>query len=416
MNIDDYDDPERKPGSLQIMDSDLQAFRASQVESNQRTALLAADESSGTKLLREAYVFGVGTATGIGSGIADKVTNPGTTAVEAVGAYALGYGLGALQRKIPGLRLVGAALTYAAIKDVAVRSESLGGIWSDTWNCADNVDKNKQGVEKTLGHFIVDTAFTTAVGGLGARRGAATARLNDLYRTLEAHNFDSNCIGTVRVCHGNGGISHGSAFALDDRRIVTSAHVIGRDANYCMSAYSAKSSAEKSLKLLKANFVTDIAILESQTPHGIKPLKLAESLPAINTDVVAIGSRQSGSGYRTFLPREGKFKGERHTSAALMERESEMTSGEKAMGSLMNAWRVFNGTPGSKIENSQTWAWATQRLRSGMSGGPLLDTKTMEVVGVNSFSIRNWISGFSTVKDVRAILTEAGLSHLAGAK
>lgn len=388
------------------MDSNLRKITESRIETERQTSLLSNDDSIGAKLLREAYVFGVGTTTGVGCAVADKVSNPLGTLGEGIGAYAVGYGLGLMQRKVPGLKLLGAALTYSMIKDIGLRAESLGGIWSDTWSSPQNLDSNLKGVQNTLGHFIVDTAFTTAVGGLGARRGAATARQNDLYRMLKERNFDNESIGTLRVCRSDGGVSYGTVFAIDEKRLVTSSHVVGELPNYGMSAYSARSSNDRLVKLVVRDAASDLAILESQVPHGIKPLKLAQTTPLVGTDVVAMGYG-NGSGFKTFLPREGKFRGVLPEFEIIRARRVEMTTTEKIAEIAEYALKQLVGNRGKPADLSKVWTWSTSPLRDGMSGGPLINPATLEVVGVTSFSVGRTISGFSSIKDLRVLMQAA---------
>lgn len=377
---------------------------------DRNTSLLAADESVGSKLLREAYVFGAGTALGIGSGIADKVTNPLTTAGEGAVAYGLGLGLGILQRRVPGMKIVGAGLTYAFLKDIALRGESLGGIWSDNWNSSTNIDTNMQGVKNTLGKFLVDSAFASACGGLGARRGADMGRRTDLYRDLQARGFDNNSIGTVRVVTGDSGIGYGTAFAIDERRLVTAAHVLGQS-RYCTSLYTPNARGEKALKILAIDPKTDLAILETATPHGMKPLKLADALPADEAAVIALGQLSNGRGFRTFLPSGGTFKSETSGDALFAARIGEVSTMEKVGLALKGKVRSLLGAvPGG--DGSAINTFAVVPLRAGMSGGPLINASTLEVVGVNSFGVGSVFSGFGNMKNLRALMSANNITLL----
>ncbi|MBY0549523.1 MAG: serine protease [Candidatus Obscuribacterales bacterium] len=378
------------------------------IVSDKNASLLNAEESVGSKLLREACVFGGGTVLGIGSGIADKVTNPMHTAGEGAVAYGLGLGLGVLQRRVPGMKIIGAGLTYAFLKDIALRGESLSGIWSDNWNSSNNFDTNLQGVKNTLGKFIVDTTFASVCGGLGAKRGAGIGQRADIYNDLQSRGFDNSSVGTIRVVTGEPGISHGTAFAIDERRLVTAAHVLG-ESRYCASLYVPNVKGEKALKVLAIDPKTDLAIVETATPHGMTPMKLARTLPSAETPVMALGSLRNGSGFRTFLPSGGAFKGEVTGEAALSARLAEMTTMEKLGGELrLRLIRLLTSpVPG---DGSQVSTFATVPLRAGMSGGPLINPNTFEVIGVNSFSVHNAISGFGNVKELRALMSASNIT------
>lgn len=132
------------------------------------------DETTLTKLMREADVVIGGTAQGTYEHGKQALTDPATLVKFGTSAI-LATGLTMAQGKSGLLKLsaqVGSlALAGAFAKDVYGKGEETFGIMKNTWNTPENTEANKKAVGDTLGPFVVDFGIYSAGGAAGIGAG-----------------------------------------------------------------------------------------------------------------------------------------------------------------------------------------------------------------------------------------------------
>ena len=132
------------------------------------------DETTLTKLMREADVVIGGTAQGTYEHGKQALTDPSTLVKFGTSAI-IATGLTVAQGKAGLLKLsaqVGSiALAGAFAKDLYGKGEETFGIMKDTWNTPENTQANKKAVGDTLGPFVVDFGIYGAGGAAGIGAG-----------------------------------------------------------------------------------------------------------------------------------------------------------------------------------------------------------------------------------------------------
>lgn len=165
------------------------------------------NEGWGTKLLREAQVFGKAAVNSLDNGVKEAIDDPGGTALRAGSAFVLGFGLGGLARAGGAgsflAKSVGVGFTVSLVADGLDkrRWDGVSKAWSDTWQSKENVERSQKLVEDSVGRFAVDLGAMTVLGGAGAYAGgkffgtralAADLKMHDSAKVLGARTFEAS--------------------------------------------------------------------------------------------------------------------------------------------------------------------------------------------------------------------------------
>lgn len=129
------------------------------------------------KINRELSLLGNGIKDGFTGRLNQLVEQPGMTALEIVGAAAVGGTLAALDaaggaRGKTIAHVSGVLLGVIAAGDVLTRTAWAGTAMYDTWNNPGNFDQNKKEIANSLGSAFVDyplMGLSGVLGGMGAR-------------------------------------------------------------------------------------------------------------------------------------------------------------------------------------------------------------------------------------------------------
>lgn len=161
-------------------------------------AASSAEDSLSARLGREAALLIGGAGGGMKQSLAEAWDRPGVTAAKAGGAALVGAGLVLLQSRAGafrvGTQVVGGALAFSFLTDVAGRAGVTARAIGDTWRSSQNLEQNKQLVASSLGSFAFDAALMS-VGGLAgskvARAGIPAFQERQLLKALESYHADS---------------------------------------------------------------------------------------------------------------------------------------------------------------------------------------------------------------------------------
>ncbi len=354
--------------------------------------LKSVHDDLGAKLLREADVFVGGTISGIGKALKEKVDSPqhaGGTVLEMVGAYGAGYVLSRIQPKAAlanlGKQTLGLAFSYSFLKDIGDKVKDVPKIWDKTWHSSDNLQDNKAAIADTWGRFAVDNTLTGIAGTRGAKRAYLTNQTRNVTRELTELLPRQNI---VRV-ELNGG--HGSGFVLDNHHIITAAHV-GCEAGLARQVdIVTATGARTQARLVAMHPSADVALLRTDKPHGLKPLPVAESTSSIpeGTRVAELGAHEPGvfnRGPDFFRAATGSLNDARNMAQFNRKLKADLNPLEEA---LMNLTYRLNTLTGAKQIGStylKNGFLSADLIGSGpgLSGGPLIDLETKQVIGIVS--------------------------------
>lgn len=345
-------------------------------------------EAVANKLRREAELFASGTAAGIIDSTADRINNPGKTAIHVGIAYGIGFGLSKLQAGAGIGRLtaevVGLGLMTAAARDLWGRSSDLKEVWLDTWNNKHNFAKNKPIVAETVGTFVVDTALFTAAGIAGARSGHPRYELK--------HRIETN----PDLQHGLVKFSllgdrSGSGFAISNGRIVSANHVTDRgiSTHDYVRTYAGEKVAVVPEISLPARDLVLYRVLNKAERAKVTPLRLADGSENLGkSPVAALGFGPDKADGSLFLRVAVDKK-------AVNKVDSIEESNKLIQIAVQEVFPVLRAAD----------------MRPGMSGGPLLNSQ-LDVIGVNQSGMRppfGWLvrSKAVTVEDVKYLVALA---------
>ena len=113
-------------------------------------------------------------------------------------------------------------------------------------------------------------------------------------RYADVYEGVSPSIASVAVYTSNGQSAQGSAFAYDERYLVTNEHVI-TDSDDVYLRF--ENTGWRSASVVATDVYSDLAVLEAANrPDEVTPLSLVDADPAVGTEVVAIGNPFGYSG------------------------------------------------------------------------------------------------------------------------
>ncbi|MBX9694104.1 MAG: serine protease [Cyanobacteria bacterium] len=131
-----------------------------------------AGESTGDKLWREAELLFAGGVQGFGRAAVQSVDSDhiASTAGKAALGFGIGVGLACLSRRSLGLtaaRLFTATTTLALANDVAMHGGEVYGALQDNWHSSRNWNQNVDTMQRTVGQFAFDSVLMGATGMAG---------------------------------------------------------------------------------------------------------------------------------------------------------------------------------------------------------------------------------------------------------
>lgn len=137
------------------------------------TKKIPEEESTGSKLQREAALLQQGLKQGVSQRISDIIENPGSTALQVVAATAYGSVLGALNAaggRYGTVARVGSSMVMLyAILQTNQRVTDTGRAMKDVWNDPWKFDESKERVANNFGGLLVDLPMFLAPAAIADR-------------------------------------------------------------------------------------------------------------------------------------------------------------------------------------------------------------------------------------------------------
>lgn len=184
---------------------------------------VGAEESLGSKLLRESQLLQQGIKQGIGNRVQEMIANPGTTAIQVSVALAAGATSGALNaaggRYGTAARVLEGMATAYATYHTALRVIDTADAMSDVWNDPWNFNRSKDRVASSLGGLIVDLPMFLGSAALAEHAAGKFAANRLLTKGIEPYVGLPRYSGTTDLRPGLVSLNAGSiGFAVSRPR------------------------------------------------------------------------------------------------------------------------------------------------------------------------------------------------------
>lgn len=370
------------------------------------------EHSTSEALWREVDTFVVQPLQFAGRKALHKIDSPlsaAQTAVELGAAFGMGYGMKYLTKRGYGslVTSIAAVSTASLAKNMIGTSTEVATAWNDAWD-GNSSSSSRAKVSESLGGVLCDGLFYSAAAWRGhVAAGKALDRAQYLAE-LKDLGIDKRSMAQILDYYAGPAARsipdrYGSAFAIDENTLVTNKHVVRGLSRRGLVQVNTPAGVELG-RVTAVHPKADLALITTDVPHGVKPLRLAEEgldLPEA-TRVASMGT--------------GKWSWTRVSGANLAAVDTEPSWLQKLYERPYN-WITRAAHRGTDCATAMSYLETIESaidLKPGMSGGPLINLSDGSVIGVNAgrfMLTRKPASVFMPVENIHELIAGKGTAE-----